>query len=88
VVAAPLAVAVGETVPHGAGEHDTTQVTPLLAMSFVTVAVNCAVPPAGTEDALCVTETDIPGMVMVPELNTEELLTEVAVNVTCKSFIG
>jgi hypothetical protein len=61
VVAAPLAVAVGETVPHGAGEHDTTQVTPLLAVSFVTVPVNCAVPPACTEEVFAETETLIAG---------------------------
>jgi hypothetical protein len=33
VVGAPLAVDVGETLPHAATEHDTLQVTPLLAES-------------------------------------------------------
>jgi hypothetical protein len=51
-VAAPLAVLVGKIVPHPA-EHAvppcvSIQVTPLLLGSFVTVAVNCTVPLAGT----------------------------------------
>jgi hypothetical protein len=41
VVATPLAVEVGETVPQGAGEQDTLQVTPPLVRSLLTVAVNC-----------------------------------------------
>ena len=43
VVATPLAVEVGETLPQGAGEQDTVQVTPFLLRSLPTVAVNCAV---------------------------------------------
>jgi hypothetical protein len=42
-VAAPLAVDVGETVPQGAVEQVTLQVTPLFAESLATVAVNCCV---------------------------------------------
>jgi hypothetical protein len=61
VVAAPLAVAVGETVPHGVGEQDTVQVTPLFAGSLMTVAVNCAVAPACTVPVFGVTETPIAG---------------------------
>jgi len=57
VAATPLAVAVGETDPHGAAEHDTVQVTPLLAESLLTVAVTCADPPAGTVDGSSATET-------------------------------
>jgi hypothetical protein len=48
VVGAPLAVLVGETEPHCDTEHETIHVTPLLAESFLTVAVNCTVPPALT----------------------------------------
>jgi hypothetical protein len=46
VAAAPLPVALGETEPHGGTGHDTTQVTPLLAESFTTVAVTSLVSPA------------------------------------------
>jgi hypothetical protein len=57
VVATPLAVVAGETAPHSAAVHTTVQVTPLFAESLVTVAVNCAVPPACTVAVLGVTET-------------------------------
>jgi hypothetical protein len=39
---------VGETLPQGAALHVTAHVTPLLAESFVSVAVICAVLPATT----------------------------------------
>src|SRR5208282_5024628 len=39
VAIAPLAVAVGETVPQGAVAHDTAQVTPWFDASLATVAV-------------------------------------------------
>ena len=48
VVGDALAVAAGETPPQGAVEHDTVQLTPLLAESLVTLAVNCAVAPTST----------------------------------------
>jgi hypothetical protein len=89
VVATPLAVALGETVPHVAAEHDTDHITPLFAESFVTVAVNCAVAPACTVAVLGVTETAIPaGTVMVADFDTEVLATEVAVMVTVKLAAG
>lgn len=46
MVAVPLDVELGETVPQDAAEHETVQVTPLFVESFVTVDVNCAVVPA------------------------------------------
>ena len=49
MVAAPLAVAAGETVPHGDAEHDTVQVTPLFAESLVTVATSVACVPFCSE---------------------------------------
>jgi hypothetical protein len=61
VVATPLAVALGETAPHGVGEHDTVQVTPLFAGSLVTVAVTCVVAPACTVVVPAETETLIAG---------------------------
>jgi hypothetical protein len=48
VVAVPLAVDAGDTLPQGAAEHDSVHVTPLLARSLPTVAESCAVVPAGT----------------------------------------
>jgi len=88
VVATPLAVAVGETVPQGVGVQDTVQVTPLFAGSLLTVAVNCAVAPACTVAELGATETVVPGTVMIAEFVTEVLATEVAVMVTDKSPAG
>ena len=67
MVAIPLAVAVGETVPQGVGEQDTVQVTPLFAGSLVTVAVNCAVAPACTVAVLGVTETVTLGLPPPPQ---------------------
>jgi hypothetical protein len=46
VVAAPLAVVVGETVPHGAEEQLTLHVTPMFEESLITCAVTPTVPPA------------------------------------------
>src|SRR5579862_4378974 len=40
VVGAPLAVVIGEIVPHGAVGHATVQVTPWCAVSPTTVAVS------------------------------------------------
>jgi hypothetical protein len=89
VVATPLPVAVGKTVPQGAGEHDTVHVTPLFAGSLVTVAVNFAVAPACTVAVLGVTETTIPaGTLMVAEFDADVLATEVAVMVTVKLLAG
>lgn len=39
----PVFVVVGEMLPHPDAVHETVQVTPLFAESFVTVAVNDAV---------------------------------------------
>lgn len=43
-----LGVVVGETVPQGAAEQDTLQVTPRFVELLPTVAVTCAVVPAST----------------------------------------
>src|SRR5262245_15430360 len=48
VVATPLPVVIGETVPHGALQQDTVQVTPRLSVSFVMVAVTWAVAAGST----------------------------------------
>ena len=79
-------------MPHGDAEHDTVQVTPSLAESLVTVAVNCAVVPAGTVAEFGATETVIVGKVtvtvMVAEANFDASATEVAVIVTVKPADG
>jgi hypothetical protein len=61
IVATPLAVALGETAPHGAAEHDTVHVTPLFTESLVTVAVTWVVAPACTVVVPAETETLIAG---------------------------
>jgi hypothetical protein len=48
VVAAPLAVAVGDTEPQGAVEHVTVHVTPLFDESFTTLAMKFTVCPEST----------------------------------------
>jgi hypothetical protein len=58
-VPAPLAVALGETLPHCDALHETVQVTPLPEESLVTVAVKGAPPPAETEVEPAETETMI-----------------------------
>ena len=89
MVAIPLAVAAGKTVPQGAAGHVTIQVTPLFAGSLVTVAVNFAVAPACTVAVLGVTETEIPaGTLMVAEFDAEVLAVDVAVMVTVKLLAG
>jgi hypothetical protein len=87
-VAAPLAVAVGETVPHGVGEHDKVQVTPLLIGSPATVAVSWTVPAACTVPVLWVIVTAVARTVTIAVALAEALATEMAVMVTIKSLAG
>ena len=75
-------------MPHGAEEHDTVQVTPLLAGSLVTVAVNGAVAPANRVADSGMIETVVPGTVILAEFDTAVLATEVAVIRTDKSPAG
>jgi hypothetical protein len=88
LLGAPLAVAVGESMPQGAAEHDTAQVTPWFAGSLLTVAVNCAVVPAVTVAGVGATETVIPRTVTLVEFIAAELVTDAAVIVTPKSPAG
>jgi hypothetical protein len=62
----PLAVAAGETDPHGAAGHDTVQVTPWFAESLATVAVTCTEPPACTVDGFSATETVMGDWLLTP----------------------
>jgi hypothetical protein len=51
VVATPLEVWRGDTLPHEGTGQDTVQFTPPLAASLVTVAVTCVLAPGGTDAA-------------------------------------
>lgn len=78
VTAAPLGEVVGKTVPQSATEQTNDQVTPLLAESLVTVAVNWAVVPTGTMTGtravpLGATETDIGGGGVMVNVNRADL---------------
>ena len=88
VVAAPLAVELGDTVPHGDAEHVTVQVTPLLLTSFVRVAVKGAVEPASSvaEPGAMVTASD--GTVMVAEALFVGSAADVEVMVTVRLLAG
>lgn len=88
VVATPLAVFSGEIVPHGAGEHDTLQVTPLLLGSLVTVAENCVFAPACTVAEGGETATLIPGTVMLAEAVAPLFAAAVAIRATARSPAG
>jgi len=79
---------VGQTLPQGAGEQDTDQVTPLLARSLPTVAVIGAVVVPSTLPGLCVMFTVIAETVTLTEAVALESATELAVRVTCKSLAG
>ena len=85
---APLAVAAGETLPHDGEEHVSVQVTPRLATSLPTVALNCALAPTFTVAAPGMTETVTTGTVTVAEAVLVPSLTEVAVSVTVKGLGG
>jgi hypothetical protein len=88
VIATPLAVEVGETLPQGDGEHETVHVTPLLLGSLPTVAVNCCVVPASTVALWGSMPTVIANTVTIAEAIAKGLATEVAVTVTVKSLAG
>lgn len=88
VVASPLAVAVGAVEPQ-VGEHGTpfctgAHVTPLLAPSFLTVAVNCCVAFTPISREAGDTETEIGGgtTVTVADADLVASVTEVAVSLT------
>ena len=88
MVAAPLAVEVGETLPQGEGEQDTVQLTPLLLESPATVAVNCVVPVPGTLADVGATLTATEGTVMVVGADFVLSVTEVPVSVTAVLLAG
>ena len=78
----------GATEPHWAEEHVTLQVTPALAGSLATVAVNCPVAPAITVRVPGATATVIAGTVTVIVPFFVLSATEVTVMVTVRSLVG
>ena len=80
MVGVPLAVATGEIMPQGGEAQSSAHVTPLLAGSLATVAVNCAVVPTGTVAGVGDTETVMGAGVTVTVADAEAELaaTEVA----------
>jgi hypothetical protein len=88
VVAAPLAVVVGETLPQGAVAHVTVQVTPLLLGSFTSVAVTCPVALASTLGVAGVTVTPTEGTITVAEADFVVSVAEVPVTVTLMLLAG
>jgi len=94
VVAVPLAVLLGATVPHVTPVQEvpvTLQVTPLFCGSFVTVAVNCTVVFACTLVGFGEITTEIGGPRLIVKVTCATLVlsaTEVAVNVTKELGLG
>jgi hypothetical protein len=93
VVASPLPVFVGDTLPH-TGEQGTlfcvgVQVTPLFGPSFLTLAVNCCVALTPISAEAGDTDTEIGGGTIVTVADADLLVsdTEVAVSVTA-GFAG
>jgi hypothetical protein len=87
VVATPVSVAAGETDPQPPAEHpkpERVQVTPLSAVSLVSVAVNCAVARVATVALAGLTDRVIAGelSVMVAVADWLESVTDAAVIVT------
>jgi len=66
VVATPVSVKFGCTLPHGAAEQDTLQVTPSFDESLSTVAVTCALAPAATVEDADLTDTLMGGLLSPP----------------------
>jgi hypothetical protein len=89
VTATPEALAAGATVPHAAPLHpvpDTVHITPLFALSLVTVAVKFCAAPTTTPAVVCESVTAITGAgpavtVMVADADLVPSETEVTVSV-------
>jgi len=88
-VAIPLRVGAAGILPHGAGEHDTAQVTPFPLGSLPTVAMMFGtVPIASTVAVAGVTAIVTEGTVIVTVAVFVESVNEVAVTVTVRSLAG
>jgi hypothetical protein len=92
VVAASLAVLEGRTLPHSP-EHDTSsresvQLTPLLAVSFPTVAMNSCATLSGINALIGVTDVVTEGIVMLAPPDEDGKVTEVATRLTVNESTG
>jgi hypothetical protein len=74
----------GATLPHGAAEQDTVQLTPAFPPSLVTLAVNWAVAPTAKLADVGATETEIAVTATAPEADLVLSATEVAVTLTLR----
>jgi len=86
VVATPLSVESGETLPQGAAEQVTVQMAPLLLTSLTSVATNCVVPVARTVAVEGATVIATDGIVIVAAADFVLSVTDVAVSVTVRSL--
>lgn len=82
VVASPLAVEAGETLPHAVCGHETLQLTPAFAASFATVAENGEVAPNCSVTEVRDNDTVTAGTVITTDADWVASLTDVANNVT------
>ena len=87
-MATPLAVDVGETLPHGEDPHETVQVTPLLFLSFSRVAVNCTLWLPTTVGVAGATEIPTDGTTRVEEADFVLSVADVPVTVSVMSLAG
>lgn len=85
---APLAVAVGDTLPHGAAGHVTVQVTPFPLGSLKSVAVSGPVALASTLGAAGATVNPTEGTTTVAEADFVMSVADVPVTVTFKLLAG
>ena len=87
-MSAPLAVEVGDTLPHAGSEQDTVQLTPLLEESPTTVAANVVAAPAMTVAVGGETDRETEGTVIVAEEDLLLSVADVAVTVTVRLLAG
>jgi len=88
VVAAPLGVEAGATLPQGPGEQETVHATPLLLELLVKVAVSWLVPPAITVAVGGFTVMPTEGTVTVTVADLVMSVMEVPVSVIDKLLVG
>lgn len=88
VLAAPLAVVTGDTLPQGALGQETLHLTPALPGSLTSVAVTCVDEPAGTVLVARDSEIGLLATVICTLAVTEEPASALAVIVTVRSAAG
>ena len=81
-------MAVGDKLPHGAVEHVTVQVTPLLLGSFTSMAVSGPVALARTLGVVGVTVMPTEGTMTVADADFVVSVADVPVTVTLRLLAG